>query len=52
MPISRYEREEEQMAGPRFSRAIVRLYLVAAGIGLLIGAIWVVAGLLNFHVFR
>lgn len=52
MPISRYEREQEQIAGPRFSRGIVKLFLVAAGIGLLIGVIWVIAGLLNFQVFE
>jgi hypothetical protein len=52
MPIPRFERENEDIAGPRFSRGIVKLYLVAAAIGLLIGVIWVIAGLLHFHVLR
>ena len=52
MPMPRFEREEEQIAGPRFSRAIIKLYLIGAAVGLLIGAIWVLAGLFNFHVLR
>jgi hypothetical protein len=49
MAIPRYEREQQQIASRRFTRGIVKLYLAAAAIGLLIGAIWVIAGLLNFH---
>jgi hypothetical protein len=52
MPIPRYEREQQQIASPRFTRGIVKLYLIAAAIGLLIGVIWVIAGLLHFHVLR
>jgi hypothetical protein len=49
MPVPRYEREREKVAGPRFTRAVIRLYLLAALIGLIIGLAWVVAGLLHFH---
>jgi hypothetical protein len=49
MHISRYEREEEQMAGPRVSRFILTAYGVAALIGLIIGVGWTIAGLLHFH---
>jgi hypothetical protein len=52
MAIPRYEREQQQIAGRRFTRGLVKLYLAAAGIGLLIGVIWVIAGLLNFQVLR
>jgi hypothetical protein len=49
MPLPRYEREREKVAGLRFTRAVIRLYLFAALIGLIIGLAWVVAGLLHFH---
>jgi hypothetical protein len=49
MPIPRYEREQQQIAGRRFTRGAVKLYAVGALIGLILGAIWVIAGLLNFH---
>ncbi len=52
MPIPRYEREQQQIASRRFTRGVVKIYLVAALIGLGIGIIWVIAGLLNFHVLR
>lgn len=49
MPISRDQRERERTAGPRFTRGVVKLYLIGALIGLILGAIWVIAGLLHFH---
>ena len=49
MPISRYQRERERIAGPKFTRGIVKLYLVGAGIGLIVGVVWVIAGLLRYH---
>jgi hypothetical protein len=52
MPIPRYERELEAGAGPRFRRMYFVALGVAALIGLIIGLIWVIAGLLNFHVLR
>jgi hypothetical protein len=52
MAISRYEREQQQIASRRFTRGVAKIYLIGAGIGLLIGLIWVIAGLLNFHVLR
>ena len=48
----RYQRELDTTAGPRFTRWYVKLFAIAAGIGLLIGLAWVAAGLLNFHVLR
>jgi len=52
MPIPRYERELEAAAGPRFRRTFILAFGVAALVGLVIGVIWVIAGLLNFHVLR
>ena len=52
MPIPRYEREAQQIASRRFTRAVLKAFGVAALIGLIIGVIWVIAGLLNFHVLR
>jgi hypothetical protein len=49
MPIPRYERELEAGAGPRFRRLFFVAFGTAALIGLLIGVIWVIAGLLHFH---
>jgi hypothetical protein len=51
MPLPRYEIERQRVGGPRFARAFVIAFGVAALIGLGIGILWVVAGLLNFHVF-
>ena len=52
MPIPRYERELEAGAGPRFRRIYLTAIGVAALVGLLLGIIWVIAGLLSFHVLR
>jgi hypothetical protein len=52
MPLPRYEREEEEIAGPKTRRAIFVLFGVGLLIGLICGVLWVVAGLLHFHVFR
>ena len=52
MPIPRYERELESGAGPRFRRMFLLAFAGAALIGLVIGLVWVIAGLLNFHVLR
>ena len=49
MPIPRYEREQQNIASPRFARAVVKAFGIAALIGLIIGVIWVIAGLLHFH---
>ena len=49
MAISKYQRELERTAGPKFTRALLMLFGVAALIGLLVGLIWVVVGLLRFH---
>jgi hypothetical protein len=49
MPIPRYEREQQRIASRRFTRGVLRMYGVAALIGLLIGIVWVIAGLLHFH---
>ena len=49
MPISRYQRERERIAGPKFTRALLMLFGIGALVGLGIGIIWVIAGLLHFH---
>jgi hypothetical protein len=49
MPIPRYEREQQQIASRPFTRAVLKLYGIGALIGLLLGLLWVVAGLLHFH---
>ena len=49
MPISRYQREREQIAGPKFTRSLVKLYLIAAVVGLIVGVVWVIAGILHFY---
>jgi hypothetical protein len=49
MPTPRYEREQQQIAGPKFTRGVLKFYAIAALIGLIIGLVWVVRGLLHFH---
>jgi|RhiMetdeSRZDD1v2_1073273.scaffolds.fasta_scaffold79543_5 hypothetical protein len=49
MPLPRHVRQQQVIAGSRTSRAIVKLFAIAAVIGLLIGVIWVTAGILHFH---
>ena len=49
MPIPRYERELEAGAGPRFRRLYLTTLGTAAAVGLIIGLIWVIAGILHFH---
>ncbi len=49
MPLPRYVRQQQVIAGPRTSRVIVKLFVLAAVIGLLIGVGWVIAGILTFH---
>ena len=45
----RYQRELDTTAGPRFTRWYVKVFAIAAVIGLLVGIGWVIAGLLQFH---
>ena len=49
MPIPRYERELDTAAGPRFRRLFFVAFGAAALIGLVLGVIWVIAGVLHFH---
>ncbi len=49
MPISRSQQTRERIAGPTFTRSILKFYLVAAAIGLLVGLVWIVVGILHFH---
>ncbi len=49
MAISRYQRERERIAGPKFTRGVVTLYLVGAAIGLILGVVAVIVGILRFH---
>jgi hypothetical protein len=39
-------------AGPGFRRLLLVAFGTAALIGLLLGIVWIIAGLLNFHVLR
>jgi len=52
MAIPRYERELEEVAGPRFRRGFLMAVGIAVLLGLLVGIVWVIAGLLHFHVLR
>jgi len=46
-PLPRYERELEDRGGPRFARAVLIAFGVAAAIGLGLGLVWVAAGLVS-----
>lgn len=48
----RYQRYRDSIASPRFQRTYLKAFAIAALIGLVIGVVWVIAGLLNFHVLR
>jgi hypothetical protein len=52
MPVPRYERELDEVASPRFTRWYVRAFAIAAGIGLLIGVGWVIAGIVYFRFIK
>jgi hypothetical protein len=52
MALPRYERIRQRGAGPKMRRAFFNLIGLAMLIGLFIGIVWVIAGLLNFHVLR
>jgi hypothetical protein len=49
MPVPRYEREIDEIAGPRFTRVFLIAVITAVFLGLGIGVVWVIAGLLHFH---
>jgi hypothetical protein len=51
MPVPRYEREIDEIAGPRFTRLFLIALATAVLLGLGIGVVWVIAGLLHFHPF-
>ena len=46
------ERELARRHWRWFGRPYVTLFAIAALIGLILGIVWVIAGLLNFHVLR
>jgi hypothetical protein len=52
MAIPRYEREREEIASPRFRRWVLIAFGVAMLIGLVVGVVWVIAGILNVQVLR
>jgi hypothetical protein len=52
MPLPRYERERDQIAGPKTRRGVFVLFGLALLIGLILGLLWVGAGLLHFHALR
>jgi hypothetical protein len=45
----RYDQRPLVGGGPRFQRAFLVAIGTAATIGLLLGVIWVIAGILHFH---
>lgn len=45
----RHQRELDTTAGPKFTRWYLKVFAIAALIGLLVGIGWVIAGLLQFH---
>jgi hypothetical protein len=51
LPRMRDERQIETTASKRFTRYYLLAFGVAALIGLLIGTVWVIAGILHFHPF-
>jgi hypothetical protein len=52
MALPRYERQRQRIAGPRMSRAYLRMVGIAMVVGLVIGIVWVIAGLFNYYVLR
>ncbi|MGE3341851.1 MAG: hypothetical protein AB7L71_00330 [Vicinamibacterales bacterium] len=52
MALPRYERQRQRFAGPRTTRAYFRMVGFAMLLGLLIGIVWVFAGLFNYYVLR
>ena len=48
----RYQRQLDTAASPRLRRAFLRLLGFGVLVGLVIGILWVIAGLLNFQVLR
>jgi hypothetical protein len=46
-PLPRYERELDERGGPKFARAVLIAFGVAAAIGLGIGLVWVATGLIR-----
>ena len=53
--VLRPYRDQDQIdatASRTFSRAFLLAFGLAALIGLGLGVLWIIAGLLNFHVFR
>jgi hypothetical protein len=49
MALPRYERQRQRIAGPRTTRAYLTMVGMAMLIGLLIGIVWVIAGLVNYY---
>lgn len=51
MPLPRYERESDEL-GPKQSRAFLLIFAAAIVLGLIAGVVWIIAGLINFHVLQ
>ena len=49
MSVPRYEREIDEIAGPRFTRLFLIAVAAAVLLGLGVAIVWVIAGLLHFH---
>ena len=47
----RDEREMDTIASKRFTRYFLSAFGIAALIGLLLGVLWVIAGIFHFHPF-
>ncbi len=52
MAYQRNHPDRLQIAGPKTSRVILKMFGIAAVVGLVIGVVWVIAGLLHFHVLQ
>jgi hypothetical protein len=51
MSVPRYEREIDEIAGPRFTRVFLIAVVTAILLGVGIGVVWVITGVLHFHPF-
>lgn len=52
MPLPRYERERQQTGSPKEGRAFLYFFGFALLIGVILGAVWVIAGLIHIAFFR
>lgn len=51
MPLPRYERQRDGL-GPRQRRLFLYFFGFAIVLGFVVGVIWIVAGLIHFHLLQ